>query len=313
MNTVLIRKLALALSISYIVYNLLIVLINLVYKNYIVYRERLESIEKEAPLAYGKNVEKKGIQIDASLEEKIQEELLQAGIHLRTEEYLKIRAVITALPFLIILIIKNDMVLAIGGALFGFIAPPLHLKKKKKDRMDLFNDQLGDVILIISNSLRAGFTFEQAMGSVARDLPDPIGPEFLKIGREVELGERLEVAMEDTARRMGSEDMELMNTAVAIQRQVGGNLADVLDNIGTTIRDRIIIKKKIKAMTAQGEISGKIIGFLPFALLIIVSLVNKEYMEPLFTTTFGKILLIISIILEGLGFMTIKKIVNIEV
>ncbi len=307
------KNIILGLSLSYIIYNALQVLLNLVYKNYIVYKARLKKIEDQAIVSYGGKSRKAKIDMDTSFMDKIQDELLQAGVHLRAKEYLMIRGVIVLLPAAIALILKNDPAMAMLAAIVGFILPPVVLKSKRKKRIELFDEQLGDVILIISNSLRAGFTFEQAMGSVARDLPDPIGPEFLKIIREVELGERLEVAMEDTATRMESDDMELMNTAVAIQRQVGGNLADVLDNIGKTIRDRIIMKKKIKAMTAQGEVSGKIIGALPLFLLGIISVANPDYIQPLFTTTLGKVLILISVVLEIIGFMVIKNIVNIEV
>ena len=307
------NRILLAVSMSYLVYNIAQITANFIYKNYIIYKARLKKIEDQTIVTVGTSKKKEKSKIKLSVPEKVQEALLQAGVHLKPDEYMMIRGAIIIVPALLAFIFSGNPIAPVALAGVGFILPPVILKGKKKKRMELFNDQLGDVIMIISNSLRAGFTFEQAMGSVAKDLPDPIGPEFLKIIREVELGERLEKAMEDTAYRMNSKDMELMNTAVAIQRQVGGNLADVLDNIGGTIRDRIIIKKKIKAMSAQGEISGKVIGILPILLLGVITLVNREYMEPMFTTSFGHMLLGLSFILEVVGFLVIKKIIDIEV
>ena len=183
---------------------------------------------------------------------------------------------------------------------------------KTKKRKETFNNQLGDVLMLLSNSLRAGFTFEQALRSVAEDLPDPIGTEFMRIVQDVELGGDLERAMDDVANRMESEDMKLINTAVSIQRKVGGNLSNILDNISETIMDRIMIKKKINTLTAQGRISGLIISVLPVVLVVLISIINPEYMEPMFTTTFGHILLGLSVIMELLGFIFIKKTIDIE-
>lgn len=106
--------------------------------------------------------------------------------------------------------------------------------------------------------------------------------------------------------------MELLNTAVIIQRQVGGNLAEIIDNISETIRDRLAIKRKIKTLTAQGRISGKLIGALPLFLLGVVSMINPTYMQPFFTTTFGYVMMAICAILEGIGFFVIQKLVNIK-
>lgn len=308
-------KLLMALSLSYLAYNFVELMITLIYRKYFVFKNRLDIIESQSIIGFkgaSKKDKKKG-NLKLTVPEKLTDSLLQAGLLIKAEEYIIIWLVSGLLPGLIGVILGLNTMLCIllmGG---GFILPAVVLSMKKKKRGDKFNNQLGDALMIISNSLRAGFTFEQALKSVSRDLPDPIGTEFRKIVREVDLGERLEVAMEEVAIRMNSDDMGLMNTAVAIQRQVGGNLADVLDNIGETIRARIIMKKNIKAMTAQGEISGKVIALLPVILLVMISFVNGEYMEPMFNTTFGHVLLGVSFILELLGYMMIKKLINIEV
>ena len=308
------RKILMSSSLSVVMYFLVIFIIEVIFsrrKNFI---DSLEKIEKDKLIGHS-NRSKKFTAVDGEKElisDKLQRQLAMAGINLRYTEYLALWIGAFIFPFLIIKIITGNSLVALVAALIGLAIPPFVVKAKKKSRLEKFNNQLGDTLMILSNSLRAGFTFEQALTSITRDLPDPIGTEFLKIVREVELGKSMEESMEEVAIRMESDDMELMNTAVAIQRQVGGNLADVLDNIGETIRDRVTMKKKIKALTAQGEISGKVIAVLPILLLVTISFLNPEYMEPMLTTPFGYMLLTVSAVLETVGYLMIKKLINIE-
>lgn len=305
-----------AACLSYITLVVLQFILNLIYHRFIMLKDRLDLIEKQSLYGYSKKSkkdqkkEKQSISIEVP--EKLKENLLMAGINLRPDEFLKMWLGLAAFAVVICVALDKGLIVTLFAFAAALIGPPMYIKIKRKQRISKFSQQLGDALLILSNSLRAGFTFEQALASIAKDLPDPIGPEFLKVCREVELGENIEKSLAAVSTRMESEEMKLMNTAVSIQRQVGGNLADVLDNIGEAIRERITIQKNIKALTAQGDASAKVIAGLPIVVLVLISMVNKEYMEPVFTTPFGYALLGVSATLEIMGYAMIKKLTNIE-
>jgi len=193
------------------------------------------------------------------------------------------------------------------------LLPFLLVRIAKARRAAAFNAQIGDALAIMSNSLRAGFSFLQSMDMVRRELPDPIRKEFSRTFREINLGTSTEEALQNMVSRVNSEDMELVVTAVLIQRQVGGNLAEVLDNIGNTIRERIRIQGEIKTLTAQGRISGLIIGLLPVVLAVMMLVLNPDYIMTLFTAEAGRLMLLAAVFGELLGILLIKKIVNIQV
>lgn len=299
---------------AYLAYHITETFINLIYRKYINYKSRMSLIQERALLGYSNKEKKKKEKGKFTIEvpEKLRETLIMSGIHLRPEEFLGLWVGLTIILVIIAIILNKGAIFKIGALIAGIILPPIVISKKREQQLERFDVQLGETIMIISNSLRGGFTFEQSLAAVSKDLPDPIGSEFRKIVREIELGEKLETTMGEVAEKMESEDMKLMNTAIAIQRQVGGNLADVLDNIGETIRERITMKKNIKTLTSQGEISGKVIAVLPVILIVMISLVNPEYMEPMFNTTLGYVLLGLSAFLEITGYIIIKKLINIE-
>ncbi|MBO8137537.1 MAG: type II secretion system F family protein [Desulfotomaculum sp.] len=205
---------------------------------------------------------------------------------------------------------------ATTGILFGILAaliPFFLLSRARAKRLNNFNSQISDALTIMSNSLRSGFSFLQSMDMVRKELPDPIRKEFSRTFKEINLGTSTEEALQNMARRVQSEDLELVITAVLIQRQVGGNLAEVLDNIGETIRERIRIQREVKTLTAQGRISGLIIGLLPVILAVFMLVVNPSYIKELFNNRIGMLMLITAVIGELIGLLLIKKIVNIRV
>jgi tight adherence protein B len=164
----------------------------------------------------------------------------------------------------------------------------------------------------MSNALRAGFSFMQAMDMVGREMPDPISKEFSRTYREISLGAITEEALQKMVKRVSSDDLDLLVTAVLIQRQVGGNLAEVLDNISHTIRERIRIKGEIRTLTAQGRISGLIIGIIPPCLIVLLLLINPSYMQPLLYTQLGWMMLAAGACTEFIGILLIKKIISID-
>jgi tight adherence protein B len=183
----------------------------------------------------------------------------------------------------------------------------------KGQRLRKFNDQLGDTINLLVNSLRSGYSMPQAMETVAGDMPPPISEEFRRVGIEISLGVSLEQALDNMLRRVNSPDLDLLITAIGVQHEVGGNLAEILEIISHTIRERVRIHGEIKTLTAQGEITGYVLSGLPFALTGVLFLMNREYMMRMFTTPCGWIMSGVAITIIVLGFVVMKKVVQVEV
>lgn len=242
-----------------------------------------------------------------------EKKLIQAGVPLRGSEFLVICAALAGLGALAMLALSGGQAAAAPvGGLLGFFAPVLVINVKAARRIKKFNDQLGDALVLVANSLRTGYSFLQAIEMVSREMPDPVAGEFGRTMKEMSLGVTTEQAMNNLARRVDSDDLDLVITAVLIQRQVGGNLAEVLDNIAGTIRARVKLKGEIRTLTAQGRISGIILALLPLCVGIAVFLLNPGYISLLFTHPVGKALVAASIGSQLVGAVIIRKIVNIR-
>lgn len=209
--------------------------------------------------------------------------------------------------------------IAVGGVacLLGFFVPDMVVGFLQKKRIRAFNNQLGDTIGLLANSLRSGYSLLQSMELVSREAPPPISLEFRRVVQEVGLGLSTTEALNNMLRRVPSDDLDLMVTAINIQFEVGGNLAQILETISHTIRERVRIKGQIRVLTSQARISGYVITFMPFALAGMISAINPEYIAPIFT--FGMppkawcCLPACSVTMIGIGGLIIRKIVDIEV
>src|SRR3954454_15316802 len=206
------------------------------------------------------------------------------------------------------------------GAFVGFLLPRFWLNRRKNGRLNAFNKQLPDTITLIANALRAGSSFLQAIELVVRESRPPISTEFGRVIREVNLGLPFEQALENMVRRVKSDDLELMATAISIQHTVGGNLAEILDSIAYTIRERVRIKGEIRTLTAQQRLSGYVVGFLPIGLAGFLFIAAPNFMSPMFDARAslmglpaGVVILFIGGFAMSLGFMFIRRIVDIEV
>jgi tight adherence protein B len=240
-------------------------------------------------------------------------QIIQAHVMLKVEEFITIE-LLTAFGFLLLgLIIFKIKLLTLPFALAGFFLPTLLVKLKKKGILKKIDQQLPDTIMLLSNSLKAGYSFMQAVEVASRELPQPICLEFKQLLKEVNLGVNAEKALEGLTERVQSEDMKLVIMAVLIQRQIGGNLSEILDNISDTIRSRIKLKGEINVLTAQGKISGFIISMLPIVLGVAIFAVNPTYIVVLFTEPIGMAMLGASVIMQLLGIFIISKIIKIEV
>jgi len=243
----------------------------------------------------------------------IQDELIKAGLPLKAEELLSIQFInlvfFSSLTYYASKTISGSLII---GTL-GWIIPGIFVKIRKTKRYKLFNEQLGDGIVLISNSLKAGYSFLQAIDSVATEMPPPISEEFKKVLRELRLGIDTQRALENLLERIELEDLELVITAVMIQREIGGNLSEILDNISDTIRERVKLQGEIRTLTAQGRISGIVISILPIALGLILYLMNPNYILTLFRDKYGLIIVGISIMNQIFGAFLINRIVKIDI
>jgi tight adherence protein B len=253
-------------------------------------------------------------------------DIARADLKLKPSEFLLIWAAATiGIPLFMILL--SPFVTAFGsplvwlvGAFVGFWIPRFWLGRRKNGRLNAFNKQLPDTITLIANALRAGSSFLQAIELVVRESRPPISTEFARVIREVNLGLPFEAALENMVRRVRSDDLELMATAISIQHQVGGNLAEILDSIAYTIRERVRIKGEIRTLTAQQRLSGYVVGFLPIGLAGFLFIAAPGFMEPMFMNPpgilglpAGVIILLFGGFMMFIGFMLIRKIVDIEV
>lgn len=249
----------------------------------------------------------------ARLSKKLEKELMKAGIPLSGGEFVVLQFLFALVFGLLGLLVSRNLLICLVAGVLGYILPQLWLKRTQKRKNEQFNNQLTGALLIIANSLKAGFSFMQAMDMVSREMSDPIASELQFALREMNYGTPTEEALNNLSDRVDSEDLDLAITAILIQRQVGGNLAEVLQNIHSTIQDRIRIKMEIKTLTAQGRISGYIIAALPFLIGAFFSVINPEYMKLLITEKLGLMMLAGGLISEFIGFMIVRKIVNIKV
>ena len=270
-------------------------------------KERKSSILKRAVDSNGKqSVQRK------KLMNTIFNELILADIMMKPEEVCIIWIVLTFVPAGLAALFQLGLMPSATLAVIGAFLPVVFIKVKKDKRKKAFEAQLGDTLIMMCNGLRSGFSFNQVMENVANDMPPPIGIEFGRVCNEIRYGATMEEALNSMCDRVKSADLLLVVSAVLIQRTTGGNLSEILSTISNTIRERIKIKGEINSITAQGRMSGLIIGALPIGIAAILMVVNPEYMSTFFTTTTGNIMLIVSVVMEVLGFFAIRKVVTVE-
>jgi len=245
---------------------------------------------------------------------RISTQLARADLKLTPGEYI-ILNLTSILGFFLIgyLLFHRSLLMAGAAGVAGFYAPGIYVKIQQQRRLNAFNNQLGDAINLLANSLRSGYSLLQSMETVAKELPPPISVEFTRVVREIGLGLSNEQAMNNMLRRIQSDDLDLMITAINVQHEVGGNLSEILETIGHTIRERVRIKGEIRVLTAQGMISGYIISFLPVGLGLLLYLMNPNYMGAMFKELCGWIMIAVAVTGIITGFIAIQKIVRIEV
>ncbi len=240
------------------------------------------------------------------------DELILADILMRPEEFCMVWLIIIFGPSGLAALFQAGPIPSVTLAVVGVVVPIIFLNTKKKKRTKVFESQLGDSLVIICNCLRSGLSFQQAMDNIATEMSKPISIEFSRAVNEIKYGATMETALNNMVKRVKSPDLMLAMSAVNIQRQTGGNLSEILESISGTIRERLRIKGEIASLTAQGRMSGMLIGALPAVIAVILLVVTPDYLEPMYTTTIGKIMLLVAVVMEIMGFFAIRKVVTIE-
>jgi tight adherence protein B len=241
--------------------------------------------------------------------------LAQADLKLKPAEYIALMVIAAIFGGGILWLIGGRQILsALIGVVLGLVIPRVYVNRQKTQRLHKFNDQLPDMLNLIVNGLRAGFSTVQAMEAVSKELPAPISNEFRRVVQEMQLGIPMDTSLDNLFRRIPSDDLDLIIAAINVQREVGGNLAEILDTISYTIRERVRIKGEIRVLTSQVMYSGRFLALLPIILATILWLINRKYMMTLFDNiTCGIILIGTAATMVGLGYFVMTRIAQIEV
>ncbi len=248
--------------------------------------------------------------------DRVARSLSRADLKFKVGEYFILIALSILLSSLVLWFLGDRHWLsALIGAVVGMLAPGIYVKRQQKGRLLKFNDQLGDMLSLMVNGLRAGYSTTQAMESISKELPSPINDEFRRVVQEMQIGIAMETAFNNMLVRIPSEDLDFVITAINVQREVGGNLSEILDNIAFTIRERVRIKGEVRVLTAQVRASGSLLSMIPFGLMIVLWFLNKNYLlsitdgGPVVTS----IIACVTLGLIGSSYFIMMKIADIEV
>jgi len=242
--------------------------------------------------------------------------LERADMKLTVSEFVAIRVflalVLVAVAYFAVAGIVGVLLMLVA-AIIGWLAPSIYVSRAIGKRVSKINAQLPEALTLLSNSIKAGFGLMQALDMASKEMPHPLGTELKRTLADIHVGATNEDALNNLAKRCGSDDLDIVITAMLIQQTTGGNLSEILDNVNHTMRERIRIRGEIKTLTSQQMLTGFVIGGLPFAMVVLFNLMNPEYMRPLFTTTIGYVMIAGACVLEFFGVMLIRKILDIEV
>lgn len=254
--------------------------------------------------------------------EGMRAQLRRADLKLTIGEYLLMHLVTFMLTGLIGFILWRQILLAVVAAFAGLFIPRIYIGIQRNQRLKAFNNQLSDILNLWVNALRAGYSVMQALEAIANEAPEPASVEFKRVVQEVQLGIPVETALDNMLLRVESEDLDMVFTAVNIQREVGGNLAEILEVISHTIRERVRIKGEIQTLTAQGRLTGYILSGLPIILTLVLFTISRDYMAQLLVgppwiipdlIPCGWPIIAIGLVMISIGAAVVRRIVDIEV
>jgi tight adherence protein B len=269
--------------------------------------------QKSAPLTDWFNARTERLPLSAGFAK----DLARADIKLKVGEYIAVMFIAASTVAMIAWIISGrSVIVAVVGAIGGFFIPRIYVGMMQGKRLIKFNDQLSDMLNLMVNGLRAGYSTMQAMESISKEMPSPISEEFRRVVQEMQLGVSMERALDNLLRRIPSPDLDLVVTALNVQREVGGNLAEILDTISHTIRERVRIKGEIRVLTSQVMYSGQFLAVMPILIFAALYLMNRTYFMGFFapaTRLIGIIALVLAVILIIAGYFVMTRIASIEV
>jgi tight adherence protein B len=251
----------------------------------------------------------------SSMGDRVARELARADLKFKVAEYYALVFMSAVVTALIAWLIQQHPASLIIGGIIGLFIPRFYVKRQQTVRLNKFNDQLSDMLNLMVNGLRAGYSTMQALEAVSRELPAPISDEFHRVVQEMQIGIPMEKALENLLRRIPSEDLDFVVTAINVQREVGGNLSEILDTISFTIRERVRIKGEIRVMTAQVRTSATVLSLIPVFLTVALWFVSPEYIGSFFARGplcgWSAVVTIIGMIVAG--YFVMMKIADIEV
>lgn len=251
----------------------------------------------------------------SSAGDRVARELARADLKFKVAEYYALVFISTVVMAFVGWLLQPSIISAIIGGIIGFFAPRFYVKRQQRVRLNKFNDQLGDMLNLMVNGLRAGYSTMQAMEAVSRELPVPISDEFHRVVQEMQIGIPMEKALDNLLRRIPSDDLDFVVTAINVQREVGGNLSEILDTISFTIRERVRIKGEIRVLTATVRTSATVLSLIPVFLTIALWFVSPEYLMSFFDRgPFCGWLAVVTVVgMIVSGYMVMMKIADIEV
>jgi tight adherence protein B len=243
----------------------------------------------------------------------VAEQLQKAGLETTTPAAYILRvAIATFLGFALGSLYRGPVV-GVLGAVIGFVAPVWWLTSKQKKRISLFRDQLPDAIDMLVSAMKAGYSFQAAMRFIGEEVAAPLGPEFMRFYEEQRLGMEVRTAMLALQGRIDSLDLKMFVTAILIQRETGGNLSEVLGNIGTLMRERAALKADIETLTAESKMSARILSLLPLVVFILINLINSNFMKPMLSSRIGIMVFVSAAFMVMAGYYTMMKIADIDI
>ncbi|MBI3873213.1 MAG: type II secretion system F family protein [candidate division Zixibacteria bacterium] len=243
---------------------------------------------------------------------RLQEYIDQAGLPIRAGALILASLSLASVAGLGATLLTGSRFLGIVLVLVVVPLPFFWLTWRRAKRIDRFEELLPEAIDLTVNALKSGFSLESSLSLVAQEMPDPVGPEFAVTYEEQNLGVDFVQALDNMTRRVPSDDLRIMTTAISIQRRTGGNLAEILGLLARMIRERFLLRREMRIHTAQGRLSGAILILLPFVLAVMIQIMNKDYLKILFEDPVGMYLVVLVIILQAIGILTIRRIVRLR-
>ncbi|QXE92299.1 type II secretion system F family protein [Geomonas subterranea] len=243
----------------------------------------------------------------------LDKKLDHAGLDLTASRFLMLAAAVTVVGFIVVVLLFKSFLIALAVAVAISLLPFAYLSFKIRQRLEKFTELFPDALTMISRSLRAGHSFTSAIQLVGEEIQDPVGELFKTAYEQQLLGLRITETLNNLNERVESLDLRFFTTAISINNDVGGNLSDILENLAATIRERLKIRRQVRVYTAQGRMTGYVLGVLPAFTFVVFNILNPKYESLLYKEVEGLYVLSLAVVLQILGFLVIRKIIRIRI